>query len=115
MVSKQDGTIRIATKKFVKKMPTCTGTPIMELKIYEKLAGTPKAITASIKKGDEGVAQAGPGEVCRDEPQRQKHLTNHTDQEESSGIRHKHLPRNLRGGQRDKRARARVEDAGDVD
>jgi len=55
MVSKQDGTIRIATKKFVKKMPTCTGTPIMELKIYEKLAGTPKAITASIKKVEEVV------------------------------------------------------------
>ena len=55
MVSKQDGTIRIATKKFVKKMPTCTGTPIMELKIYEKLAGTPKAITASIKKAEEVV------------------------------------------------------------
>merc|ERR1712228_1078719 len=41
MVSKQDGTIRIATKKFVKKMPTCTGTP--------------KAITASIKKAEEVV------------------------------------------------------------
>merc|ERR1711971_1102319 len=55
MVSKQDGTIRIATKKFVWKMPTCTGTPQLELKIYEKLAGTPKAISASITKTEEVI------------------------------------------------------------
>ena len=55
MVSKQAGTIRIATKKFVRKMPTCNGTPQLELKIYEKLAGTPKAITAFISKTEEVV------------------------------------------------------------
>ena len=55
MVSKQAGTIRIATKKFVRKMPTCTGTPQLELKIYEKLAGTPKAITASITNTEEVI------------------------------------------------------------
>ena len=55
MVSKQAGTIRIATKKFVRKMPTCTGTPQLELKIYEKLTGTPKAIEATVLRMDEVV------------------------------------------------------------
>merc|ERR1712037_663788 len=126
MVSKQAGTIRIATKKFVRKMPTCTGTPQLELKIYEKLAGTPKAITASITNTEEvilaeqnqvadhnlvkmraalnmitgqiseadkpeqvegmGVAQAGPGEVRQDEPQRQRHSAAYAEQKEGRGI-----------------------------
>merc|ERR1712088_237938 len=62
MVSEQAGTIRIATKKFVRKMPTCTGTPQLELKIYEKLAGTPKAITASVSRMEE-VVLTDPTEV----------------------------------------------------
>ena len=53
--SKQDGFVKIATKKFVRKKPRCTGTPQLKLKIYEKLVGTPKAITASIIKMEEVV------------------------------------------------------------
>ena len=61
MVSKQNGTIRIATKKFVKK--TCTGTPILELKIYEKLTGTPKAIEAKVLRIEE-IVLTDPTEVA---------------------------------------------------
>ena len=61
MVSKQNGTIRIATKKFVKK--TCTGTPILELKIYEKLTGTPKAIEATVLRIEE-IVLTDPTEVA---------------------------------------------------
>ena len=50
MFSKQDGFVKIATKKFVRKMPRCIGTPQLEVEIFEKLVGTPKAITASITK-----------------------------------------------------------------
>ena len=55
MVSKNNGVVRIATKKFVKKMPTCKGSPKLELKIYEKLTGAPNAISASIAKTEEFV------------------------------------------------------------
>ena len=55
MVSKNNGVVRIATKKFVKKMPTCKGSPKLELKIYEKLTGAPDAISASIAKTEEFV------------------------------------------------------------
>ena len=63
MVSKQSGTIRIATKKFIRKMPTCTGTPQLELKIYEKLTGTPKAIEATVLRMEE-VVLTDPTEVA---------------------------------------------------
>ena len=63
MVSKQAGTIRIATKKFVRKMPTCNGTPQLELKIYEKLTGTPKAIVATVLRVEE-VVLIDPTEVA---------------------------------------------------
>merc|ERR1711874_245387 len=55
MVSKNNGVVRIATKKFVKRMRTCKGSPKLELKIYEGLAGAPNAISASIAKTEEFV------------------------------------------------------------
>ena len=48
MVSRQEGIIRIVTKKFVKKMPESKGAPRLELKIYEKLTGQSKAIDATV-------------------------------------------------------------------
>ena len=55
MVSKNGDTIRIVTMKFVKKMPQCSGAPMIQLKVYEKLTGTPKAIDATIVKMDEVI------------------------------------------------------------
>lgn len=55
MVSKNGDTIRIVTMKFVKKMPQCSGVPKIEIKVYEKLTGTPKAIDATIVKMDEVI------------------------------------------------------------
>jgi len=63
MVSKNNGVVRIATKKFVKKMPTCKGSPKLELKIYEKLTGAPKAIEAKIVTLEE-VVLTDPTEVA---------------------------------------------------
>ena len=63
MVSKQAGTIRIATKKFVRKMPTCNGPPQLELKIYEKLTGAPKAIEATVLRMEE-VVLTDPTEIA---------------------------------------------------
>ena len=63
MVSKNNGVVRIATKKFVKKMPTCKGSPKLELKIYEKLTGAPKAIEAKIVRLEE-VVLTDPTEVA---------------------------------------------------
>ena len=63
MVSKQAGTIRIATKKFVRKMPTCNGPPQLELKIYEKLTGAPKAIEATVLRMEE-VVLTNPTEIA---------------------------------------------------
>merc|ERR1712007_47809 len=57
------GVVRIATKKFVKKMPTCKGSPKLELKIYEKLTGAPKAIEAKIVRLEE-VVLTDPTEVA---------------------------------------------------
>ena len=55
MVSKQGDTVRIATKKFVKKTAACRGSPVLELFIYEKLTGQPKAITATVAKMEEVI------------------------------------------------------------
>merc|ERR1712013_14035 len=63
MVSKNNGVVRIATKKFVKKIPTCKGSPKLELKIYEKLTGAPKAIEAKIVTLEE-VVLTDPTEVA---------------------------------------------------
>ena len=63
MVSKNNGVVRIATKKFVKKMPTCKGSPKLDLKIYEKLTGAPKAIEAKIVTLEE-VVLTDPTEVA---------------------------------------------------
>merc|ERR1712004_899278 len=63
MVSKNNGVVGIATKKFVKKMPTCKGSPKLELKIYEKLTGAPKAIEAKIVTLEE-VVLTDPTEVA---------------------------------------------------
>merc|ERR1711963_247711 len=63
MVSKNNGVVRIATKKFVKKMPTCKDSPKLDLKIYEKLTGAPKAIEAKIVTLEE-VVLTDPTEVA---------------------------------------------------
>merc|ERR1712012_1487617 len=55
MVSKNNGVVRIATKKFVKRMPTCKGSQKLDLKIYEKLTGAPKAIEAKVVTLEEVV------------------------------------------------------------
>merc|ERR1712107_787272 len=62
-VSKNNGVVRIATKKFVKKMTTSKDSPKLDLKIYEKLTGAPKAIEAKIVTLEE-VVLTDPTEVA---------------------------------------------------
>merc|ERR1712130_216772 len=56
MVSKQAGTIRIATKKFVRKMPACNGPPQLELKNRVKAVRSGIEICNEVYDEDEGTS-----------------------------------------------------------
>jgi len=55
MVANQGDSLKIATKKFVKKTKACQGVPKLELRLFEKLTGSPKAIEANVIKMEEIV------------------------------------------------------------
>jgi len=57
MVAVQGNTVKIATKKFVKKTPVCQEMPKLEIKVYEKLTGSPKAIEATVTKMEKIVLE----------------------------------------------------------